>query len=78
MDGVPVTEVCSRHGITPGQFYKWQQQLFENGTLALTSYKGKDRPEKTERDLKHRISYLERKLKQREEVVAELMSDHIT
>jgi len=38
LDGVTVSEVCSRRGIKPSMFYRWQKQLFENGEAAFTCF----------------------------------------
>jgi transposase-like protein len=35
LDGVPISQVCEKHGITPTQFYQWQKVLFENGVSAF-------------------------------------------
>ena len=37
VDKVAVSEVCEQLGIQPTQFYRWQQQFFENGASAVES-----------------------------------------
>jgi len=72
LDGKPVSDVCDGYGISPVVLYRWQKQFFENGHLAFAN--GKDSP--TARLLK-KVSQLERKLVQKNEVLSELMEDHV-
>lgn len=79
LEGVAISEVCQKHGIPPSLYYKWQKELFENGSLAFGP-KGtkKESPAASEeKKLKRKVDQLEAKLRQREEVVSELMTDHL-
>ena len=72
LDKVPVSELCEELGLRPTVFYRWQKEFFENGAAAL------ERRSKRATDLKdQRIAFLEEKLKRKNEVLAELMEDHI-
>jgi transposase len=72
LEHTPVSDLCDRHGIHPTMFYRWQKEFFENGAAAL------ERRCKRATDLKdQRIAFLEEKLKRKNEVLAELMEDHI-
>lgn len=31
LDGVPISDLCDKHGIHATQYYTWQKQLFEKG-----------------------------------------------
>jgi len=35
VEKVPVSDVCDELGVQPTQFYRWQQQFFENGSVAF-------------------------------------------
>lgn len=35
IDGVLVSDLCDEFGIQPTVFYRWQKQLFENGSKAF-------------------------------------------
>lgn len=35
INGKPVSEICDQHQLQPTVFYRWQQQLFENGGIDL-------------------------------------------
>lgn len=79
LEGVAISTICTKHGITPAQYYKWQKELFENGSIAFGP-KGKKEDARSnveEKKLKRRIDHLESKLRQRDEVVTELMTEHI-
>ena len=72
LEHTPVSDLCDRHGIHPTMFYRWQKEFFENGAAAL------ERRSQRATDLKdQRIAFLEEKLKRKNEVLAELMEDHI-
>jgi hypothetical protein len=65
-------QVCS-DCVSPTQFYLWQKQLFEQGAVAFEARHGK--PQADLRDQK--IARLEAKLAQKNEVVAELLHEHV-
>jgi transposase-like protein len=72
LENKPVSEVCEEHQITPTQFYQWQKIFFDNGATAF----GKPGPKATN-SLEQKITKLEEKLKRKDEVIAEIMADHI-
>ena len=72
VDKIPISDVCDEYGILPTMFYKWQRQLFENGITAF------ERVSKRAADAKDRqIATLQAKLQQKNEVVAELLQEHV-
>ncbi len=76
IEKVPISEVCDQHGIKPTQFYQWQKQFFENGTAAFE--KGKDGLKGRQcRNLERKVSRLESKLTNKDEVIAEIMESHV-
>jgi len=72
VDKVPVSELCEQERIQPTQFYNWQKQFFENGAAAFE--RQPSRPDRREAD---RIEALEAKLRKKDEVISELMEDHV-
>ena len=75
VDGVTISELCEEYKIQPTQFYTWQKQLFENGEKA---FERKTKSPKASASLeKKRIAKLEAKLVQKNEVVAELLEEHV-
>lgn len=73
MDRKPISEICQRHQIQPTLFYNWQKTFFENGAAAFerTGAAGRSSAE-----LK-KIENLEARLQRKDEVMAELLTEHI-
>lgn len=72
VEHVPVSQVCETHGLQPTQFYQWQKQFFEQGAAAF------ERQGKPKRDVaQERIEALEAKLRRKDEVLSELMEEHV-
>ena len=74
LDKVPVSELCEEKGIRPTVFYRWQKEFFENGTAA---FEAKERPWRKADEKQKRIEFLEKKVKTKDEVLAELMAEHV-
>ena len=72
VNGVPVSELCDQYQLQPTVFYRWQRQLFEKGTAAFQS----DQDRETRR-LKQRVSQLEEKVAKKNEVLGELLEEHV-
>ena len=72
VDQVPVSDLCDELGIQVGQFYVWQKLFFENGAAAFAR---QGRPKKDPQA--QRIAALEQKLAKKNEVVAELLEEHV-
>src|SRR5271154_7596613 len=71
----PVSDICQENNLSVNLFYLWQKQFFENGTAAFENT-GKNR--KTQEDAKDRkIAALEEKLQRKNEVLSELMEEHV-
>ena len=68
----PVSKICEEAGVAPSLFHRWQEQLFTNGALALEN---KNRPGRN-KDLE-RIEKLESRIRQKDEVLAERMAEHV-
>jgi transposase-like protein len=72
LDKVPVSDLCDELGLQPTVFYRWQKDFFENGAAAFS---GKSRPDHQAEQ--QRIEFLEKKIQTKDEVLAELMAEHI-
>ena len=70
VEKVPVSTLCDELGIQPSQFYRWQQALFENAHVALEDKRGAKARDR-------RITEMEAKLTAKNEVLAELMEEHV-
>jgi len=74
LDHVPVSDLCEELGLQPTVFYRWQKEFFENGASAFQS---KERPAGQVEEKQKRIEFLEEKVQTKDEVLAELMAEHI-
>ncbi len=73
LEGVVVSDICDEFNIKPTLFYRWQKILFEKGNLTFEST-----DKSREKVLEIKINNLERKMIFKDEVLAELMGEHIT
>jgi transposase-like protein len=68
----PVSKLCDELGLQPTVFYRWQKEFFENGAAAFQT-----RGRASHQAEEERIEYLEKKIQRKDEVLAELMGEHI-
>ena len=72
LEGAAVSALCDELGLQPTVFYRWQKELFENGAAAFQSKARTGQQAEQER-----IEYLEKKIQRKDEVLAELMEEHL-
>ena len=72
LEGVAVSALCDELGLQPTVFYRLQKELFENGAAAFQNHKGSHHQAEQER-----IEFLEKKIQRKDQVLAELMGEHI-
>src|SRR5262245_43550457 len=68
----PISKLCDEEGLQPTVFYRWQKEFFENGAAA---FEQKARPQHSAEQ--EPIAYLEKKIQTKDEVLAELMAEHV-
>jgi transposase len=74
VEEVPVSQICQEHRLQVSVFYGWLKQLFERGAVVFEA----DRQQARQAASKDRkIELLEAKLHKKNEVVAELMEEHV-
>lgn len=76
LEQVPVSDLADEYGFQPTQFYQWQKQFFENAQ-AVFERNGKQRNDNQSKRLRDKISQLEDKLVSKDEVIAEIIADHV-
>jgi len=72
VEGVPISDLCDELGLQPTVFYRWQKELFENGAVAF-----RQRGRTNDQAEQERIAQLQRKIQTKDEVLAELMAEHV-
>jgi len=72
LDKEPISKFCDELVLQPTVFYRWQKEFFENGAAAFQPKARANHQAEQER-----IEYLEKKIQTKDEVLAELMADHV-
>ena len=72
LDREPVSSLCDEVGLKPTMLYRWQKEFFENGPAVFQQKARTHHPAEQER-----IEYLEKKIQTKDEVLAELMAEHV-
>ena len=72
LENTPISDICDQYGLHPTVFYRWQKQFFENSQRAFE----KEDISHTKK-LEKKISILKDKLNKKNEVLSELMEEHI-
>ena len=71
-----ISKICQEEDIQPSQFYRWQAMLFEDGAAVFVRRNG----QAEQRELQaaqERTAALEAKLQKKNEVLSELMEEHV-
>ena len=71
----PVSDICQENNLAVNLFYLWQKQFFDNGTAAFENHGKRGKAEADAKDRK--IAALEDKLRVKNDVLAELMEEHV-
>jgi transposase len=72
---VPVSNLADEYGLQPSQIHAWVKQVLDQAERALERPAG--RPPRIEQVKDRKIEHLQAKLVQKNEVIAELMEDHV-
>ncbi len=67
-----VSDICDEHGIHPTMYYRWQDKFFVDGASVFEKSNEKPGVQMT-----RRLTQLEEKLQRKNEVLSELMEEHI-
>ena len=74
VEKVPISDLCDQLGLYPNQVYGWLKEFFENGHAAFDN----GRKSKAVEDANvQKIEKLEAKLRRKDEVLGELMEEHV-
>ena len=77
VEKVPVSDLCDELDIHPNQYYNWQKQFFENGEAAFERRPNKANEKRRQNAAERKNEQLEKRLQDRNEVVAELLQEHV-
>lgn len=72
VERMPVSDLCDKYDLQPTVFYRWQKEFFEKSVGAF------DRHRDTRAEmLENKVRDLEEKLARKNEVLSELMEEHV-
>jgi transposase-like protein len=77
IDGIPVSDLCDKHDIHATQYYNWQKQLFENAEQCFQRKTNTANDQRQKSSQQKKIDLLEAKIQAKNEVVAELLEEHV-
>ena len=77
LENVPVSDLCDEFGIHTTQYYGWQKQLFENAATIFERRPNKANQRRQEEASAKKMTQLEEKRQKKNEVVAELLEEHV-
>jgi len=77
IEKIPVSTLCDQHGVSAVNYYNWQRQLFENGAMCFERKKNAANERRQESAAEQKIVALEAKLQSKNEVIAELLEEHV-
>ena len=72
VEGRTISSVCEEFEIQPSLFYSWQALLFEKAEKVFDSPRG---PKPSDRKVE--IEHLESRVREKDEVIAELMAEYL-
>ena len=72
LEKVSVSDLCDQYDLHPTVFHRWMKEFFENAALAFQ----KDKDTQSLK-LEKNMAKMQQKLAQKNEVLAELMEEHV-
>ena len=77
LENVPVSDLCDEFGIHTTQYYAWQKQLFEGAAQVFERQPNKANQNRQQEAQAKKIEQLEKKLQTKNEVISELLEEHV-
>ena len=71
-----ISKICQEEDIQPSQFYRWQAMLFDDGAAVFVRKNGHAEQRELEAE-RAKAAALEAKLQKKNEVLSELMEEHV-
>lgn len=72
LEQVPVSDLCDKYGLHPTVFYRWQKEFFEKSASVFDQQR-----DSISARLERKVAELEAKLSRKNEVLSELMEEHV-
>jgi transposase len=72
LEKIPISSVCEEFGIAPTMLYRWQEKLFQNAVVVFET-----KSQNGTHAEREQVERLEKKIRQKDEVIVELMTEHV-
>ena len=72
LEQAPVSDLCDKYGLHPTVFYRWQKEFFEKSARVFDNHR-----DSLSARLERKVAELEEKLSRKNEVLSELMEEHV-
>lgn len=72
LEQIPVSDLCDKYGLHPTVFYRWQKEFFEKSSNVFDNHR-----DRAAAKLEQKVAELEEKLTRKNEVLSELMEEHV-
>jgi transposase len=72
LEQIPVSDLCDKYGLHPTVFYRWQKEFFEKSAAVFDNHR-----DSSATRLERKVAELEEKLARKNEVLSELMEEHV-
>jgi transposase len=72
LEQIPVSDLCDKYGLHPTVFYRWQKEFFEKSAGVFDNHR-----DSSATRLERKVAELEEKLARKNEVLSELMEEHV-
>jgi len=76
LENKPISEICDQYQLNPTVFYRWQKELFDHGAAAFERAEN-GAVDRAGQRLQKENSQLKAKLATKDEVISEIMADHV-
>lgn len=72
LEQVSISDLCDKYGLHPTVFYRWQKEFFEKSASVFDNHRDSGSVR-----LERKVAELEEKLTRKNEVLSELMEEHV-
>ena len=77
LEGVAISDLCDQYKIHATQYYTWQKQLFENAAGCFARKTNSANAKRRQDAQQTKIDELQARIQNKNEVVAELLEEHV-
>lgn len=72
-----VSDICDEIGLHPNQFYKWQAELFSNGSAVFDRKKSVSKSSRELKRLEEKNTHMEKLVDKKDKIIAEITEEYV-